>query len=210
MASPLQTIEVDRASVDHSPLEDAQGLGVGVLLCSIGLTLLSHLGFLTGQTAGLALLLSYVSGVGFGPVFFAVNLPFHLLAWKRLGREFALKSFGCVIALSVLTEWVPDLMPLGALDPVFGVIAFGVITGFGLLAIFRHKGSLGGIGVVALLAQDTVGIRAGYVQLLFDVAIFAAALFLFPPGVVAYSLLGAAVLNGVIALNHRRDRYIAT
>ena len=101
-------------------------------------------------------------------------------------------------------------MPLGALDPVFGVIAFGVITGLGLLAIFRHRGSLGGIGVVALLAQDTIGIRAGYVQLLVDVAIFAVALFLFPVGMVAYSLLGAVVLNGVIAFNHRRDRYIAT
>jgi len=27
--------------------------------------------------------------------------------------------------------------------------------------------------------------------------------------VVAYSLAGAAILNGVIAFNHRRDRYIA-
>ena len=36
------------------------------------------------------------------------------------------------------------------------------------------------------------------------------AVFIFPASVVAYSLLGAVVLNGVIAFNHRRDRYVAT
>jgi hypothetical protein len=32
---------------------------------------------------------------------------------------------------------------------------------------------------------------------------------MFPWTVVAWSVAGAAVLNGVIAVNHRRDRYIA-
>jgi uncharacterized membrane-anchored protein YitT (DUF2179 family) len=75
--------------------------------------------------------------------------------------------------------------------------------------MFRHNGSLGGLGVLALLVQDSTGFRAGYVQLIADGVIFAVALFLFPLATVGWSLLGALVLNMVIAINHRRDRYIA-
>ncbi|WP_232790454.1 YitT family protein [Pelagovum pacificum] len=193
----------------HTSVEDAQGLTIGLLAAAVGLTFLQHLGFLTGQTAGLALIIAYLLGWSFGVVFFLVNLPFYVLAWRRLGREFTIKSFACVALLSVLV----DVLPLGIrfeyLNPVLGVIVFGVLTGFGLLGVFRHKGSLGGLGVIALLAQDRLGIRAGYVQLAVDGLLFFVALFLFEFRVVAYSLFGAVILNGVIAFNHRRDRYIA-
>jgi uncharacterized membrane-anchored protein YitT (DUF2179 family) len=89
-------------------------------------------------------------------------------------------------------------------------VAFGATVGLGLLAMFRHNGSMGGLGVVALLVQDTTGFKAGWVQLIADAVIFGVAFLLFPAEVVLYSLLGAVVLNLVITFNHRRDRYIAT
>jgi uncharacterized membrane-anchored protein YitT (DUF2179 family) len=199
----------DPAAIAHSPLEDAQGLGAGVIMCTLGLLFLTHLGLLTGQTAGLALLIAYVTGWSFGAVFLVVSVPFYVLAWRRMGAEFTLKSAGCVVAVAAGSEFLPRLVVLGEVQPAVGAVLFGVMTAFGLLAIFRHKGSLGGLGVVALMVQDSTGFRAGWVQLIFDLCLFAVALVLFPVGVVAYSLLGAAVLNVMIALNHRRDRYIA-
>lgn len=196
--------------VQHSALDDAQGLSIGVLLCSVGLTFLSHLGLVTGQTAGLALVISYLSGWSFGLVFFVVNLPFYWLAYRKLGLEFTLKSLGCVTALSLATEAMPLGFRIEEISPLLGAVIFGATTGLGLLAIFRHKGSLGGLGVVALLVQDATGFRAGYVQLLFDLVLFSVAAFLFPLSIIAYSLVGAAVLNGVIAFNHNRQRYIAS
>ena len=62
---------------------------------------------------------------------------------------------------------------------------------------------------MALWLQDTRGIRAGWVQLGFDVAVFALAMSLFDFTTVGWSLLGAGVTNIMIATNHRRDRYIA-
>lgn len=194
--------------VPHTPLEDAQGLSIGLLTAAVGLTFLTHLGFLTGQTAGLALIVSYLTGWSFGIVFALVNLPFYAFAWRRLGPEFTLKSIFCVLALSVLVDWMPGVMAFDTLDPLLGTTIFGVLTGFGLLGVFRHKGSLGGLGVVALLIQDRTGFRAGYVQLIVDAALFAVAFFLFDLRVVLYSLYGAVILNGVIAFNHRRDRYL--
>ncbi|MEL6691145.1 MAG: YitT family protein, partial [Pseudomonadota bacterium] len=169
----------------------------------------THLGFLTGQTAGVALLIAYPMGWSFGLVFFLINIPFYAFAYLRLGIEFTVKSVICVTAVSVLSDYLPFFIVFESLDPIVGTLVFGTTVGLGLLACFRHKGSLGGLGVVALMIQDRTGFKAGYVQLMVDVAIFGVAIFLFPASVVAYSLLGAVVLNGVIAFNHRRDRYVA-
>ena len=173
----------------HTWLEDIQGLGISLITASVGIVFLSSLGFLTGQTAGIALIISYLTGVSFGTVFFLVNLPFYAFAWRRLGPEFTLKSILCVTALSVLVDWLPSMMHFDVLNPILGTLVFGVLTGFGLLGVFRHKGSLGGLGVIALLIQDRTGFRAGYVQLIVDAVIFAAAFFLFDLPVVLYSCL---------------------
>lgn len=200
---------IDPDAVAHTPLEDAQGLSIGCFLTSVGLVFLTHLGFLTGQTAGLALLIAYPMGWSFGVVFFLINIPFYLFAYLRLGLEFTLKSLFCVTAVSLLSDYLPVFIAFEGLNPLVGTLVFGTTVGLGLLACFRHRGSLGGLGVVALMIQDRTGFKAGYFQLAVDAAIFAVAIFLFPATIVAYSLLGAIVLNGVIAFNHRRDRYIA-
>ncbi|MAC80666.1 MAG: membrane protein [Rhodobacteraceae bacterium] len=197
-------------TVDHSVLDDVQGLGIGLFLCALGIQFLTTAGLITGQTAGVAVIISYLTGYSFGTVFFVVNLPFYFFAWKRLGTEFTVKSLISVTLLSVLTDVLPRTMSLDDLNPAIAALAFGTTVGIGLLAMFRHNGSLGGLGVVALYVQDSTGFKAGYVQLIVDAVIFAVAALLFPLTTVAWSLLGAVVLNLVITFNHRRDRYIAT
>jgi uncharacterized membrane-anchored protein YitT (DUF2179 family) len=194
----------------HTALEDIQGLSIGLITTGIGLSLIAHLGFITGQTAGLALVLSYLTGVSFSWVFWLINIPFYILAYFRMGSAFTLKSAICVTLLSLMMAYMPHILTFETLNPLFGTLAFGVLTGFGLLGVFRHNASLGGLGVLALIAQDRFGIRAGVVQIAFDVALFAVAAFLFAPTVVLHSLFGALILNSVIAFNHRRDHYVAS
>ncbi len=194
----------------HSLLEDAQGIAYGAGMAAFGITILTHLGLVTGQTAGLAVLISYATGWGFGPVFFAINLPFYWLGYRRIGPAFVLKTFLAVGLMSALAMIFPRWVDFAYLDPIVGAILFGAISGSALLALFRHGASLGGVGIVALYLQDKTGFRAGWTQLLFDVAIFSVALTLRDAGTVAISALGALVVNIVIAVNHRRDRYIVT
>ncbi|MBJ3763029.1 YitT family protein [Maribius pontilimi] len=203
---------IDTASQtkSHTWIEDAQGIVFGTFMCALGLQFLTFLGLVTGQTAGLAVIVSYLTGWPFGAVFFVVNLPFYWLAWQRMGRIFTVKSLISVTLLSGMVELLPAGLTLAHVTPALGALIVGALTGAGLLALFRHGGSLGGIGVVALYLQDRFGLKAGYVQLGFDAALFSVAAFLFPPSLVFYSLLGAVVLNLIIAVNHRRDRYIAT
>lgn len=196
--------------IRHTPTEDLQGIAYGATACAFSITILTHLGLITGQTAGLAVLLSYVTGIGFGWVFFAINLPFYWLGYRRMGWLFAVKTFLAVGALSVMSALVPGWVSFAHLNPVFGAVIFGLISGSALLALFRHGASLGGVGILALYLQDRTGFRAGHTQLLFDAALFTVALFLLDLRTVALSFLGAVVVNLVIAVNHRRDRYVAT
>ena len=145
----------------HGLLDDAQGIAYGGFMASVGVVLLTHLGFVTGQTAGLAILISYATGWSFGLVFFVVNLPFYWLGYRRLGLRFVLKSLAAVTLLSVLVTVLPGLLQFGAVHPLVGALLFGCITGSALLALFRHGASLGGIGIVALYLQDATGFRAG-------------------------------------------------
>jgi uncharacterized membrane-anchored protein YitT (DUF2179 family) len=194
----------------HTWNEDIQGIGLGIFMCALGVQVLTHVGLITGQTAGIAVILSYLTGFPFGPIFFLINIPFYAVAWFRMGPAFTVKSLISVTLLSLATMVLPQWFSIGHLTTPLGAVMAGCLTGIGLLAMFRHNGSLGGLGVVALLLQDKLGYRAGYVQLCADAVIFTVALFLFPFTTVAWSVLGALVLNMIIAINHRRDRYIAT
>ncbi len=198
-----------QAADKHTLFEDAQGFIFGTAMCAFALVMLKDLGFITGQTAGLSLLISYVLDAPFGWVFFLVNLPFYWFGYKRMGLRFVLKTFVCVALISVFAELFPAFVSFEHLDPTFGAVMLGFMQGAGLMAIFRHGGSLGGIGILALYLQDATKFKAGYVQLAFDGVLFLVAALLLPLPQVIFSLLGAVVLNLVIAINHRRDRYIA-
>ena len=81
-------------------------------------------------------MLSYLSGFEAGLLFFLPSLPFYGLAITRMGWDFTLKSFAAFAVLSMVIEVQPSLVDLSRLDPLYGAVVTGVITGFGLLASF--------------------------------------------------------------------------
>lgn len=193
----------------HSLIEDVQGIAFGIVMAALGIHILTHMGFATGQTTGLAVLVAYTGNLPFSLVYFTINLPFLGLGWWYLGRRFALKTLICTAALSVLTDILPRWMVLGPMEPAFAAILFGILFGIAALAVVRHGGSFGGFAIPALILQDRLGIRAGYTQLAVDVVIFSAAALILAPETLLWSFLGAATYSLFLAVNHRRDRYIA-
>ncbi len=200
---------IDPDAIKHRWYEDVLGLGSGVVLCWLGLHLLAGLGLFTGQIAGLAMVVALMTGLPFAALFVAISLPFYIFGARKMGWAFTVKSLVCVAGVGAASALLPPHFAIAALHPALGVITFAVVTSVGLIAIFRHGGSLGGIGILALYAQDRGWMQAGTVQLLFDIALFAVAAVFLPFTVLAWSLAGVVVLNITIILNHRRDRYIA-
>lgn len=201
----IQTPPPDR----HSPAEDIHAIVIGAVLVALGLQFLRASGLITGQVAGLALIASKPTGLSFGMVFFVMNLPFYLLAFRTLGLRFTIKSLSAAALMAVLADTIPLVVHLDPVHPAIGATFFGILAGMGLLSLFRHGATLGGLGIVALWLQDTRGWRAGQVQLAADALIFTFALLYFSGEQVAWSLVGAFILNMILTINHRRDRYIA-
>lgn len=197
-----------RDPLAHSLVEDVLGVLTGTFVSSLGLFLLKSTGAVTGGTAGLSLLLSYVVPIPFGVLFLVVNLPFFALAvWKK-GWTFTLRTALSVSLVSGFSLLVPLAVDLDRIDPVFAVIAGNLLAGVALLILFRHRSSLGGVNILALILQERLGWRAGYVQMAIDVTIVACAFAVAPVPTVLLSAAGAVLLNLVLALNHRPGRYL--
>ncbi|WP_349828726.1 YitT family protein [Brevibacterium litoralis] len=208
MSAPV-TETVESVRIPHTALEDALGLVTGIVVTSLGLYLVKAVGAVTGGTAGLSLAISYAAPLSFEVLFILVNLPFFALALWKKGWVFTVKSLGCVVAASALTGLQSWALPLDQVNTLYGVLAGNLLIGVGLLVLFRHGGSMGGFNIFAIIVQEKSGVRAGYVQMGLDVAVVLSSFFLASPLMVLLSALGAAVLNIVLAFNHRPGRYIA-
>lgn len=194
--------------VPHSLFEDAQGLLTGTLFVALGVLFFREAGLLTGGTTGLAFLLHYQQGWSLGLTLFVLNLPFYLFGWWTLGRVFTLKTFVAVALLSAHVEWLPHAITLTPLSLPVAAVLGGLLAGTGILMLIRHQASLGGVGIMALWIQQRHARQAGHVQMLADAAILAGGLLVVPPALVVISLLGAVAMNAVIAINHRKGRYL--
>jgi uncharacterized membrane-anchored protein YitT (DUF2179 family) len=180
---------------------------MGASFAALGVVMLKSAGVVTGGVAGIALILSDLTHWKVGPLFFALNLPFFILAQRTLGWVFTLKSLATTALLSIFTLVMPGWLHIVSIDPIFAAIFGGSLIGMGVLALARHRASVGGIGVLAIWLHEKRGINAGKVQMTFDVLIVASAFFVVDLRHLALSVLSAVALSLVMIAYHRPGRY---
>ncbi|MBE9603636.1 YitT family protein [Acetobacteraceae bacterium H6797] len=193
----------------HRLYEDALAIGLGTLFVAFGMALCAKTVLLVGGTAGLGLLLQYATGWGFWITFSALNLPFYILSLKRLGLAFTLRTFIAVSLVSVFMKLTSGWVEIARVEPVYAALFGGAITGTGLLMLFRHRAGLGGFQILAIWLQDRFNLRAGWFLMGVDVCILALASTILSAEQLALSILGTAMINLILALNHKPGRYLA-
>lgn len=198
---------VEQPRTAHTALEDVLAIVIGTLMVSFGVVMLRQVGTLTGGTAGMAFLAHYLTQVSFGTAFFIINLPFYYLSIRRMGWQFTLKTFSAVALVSVFSDLHPLFIHFDHLQPFYATLFGNVIMGIGFIVLFRHKASLGGVNILALFLQDKYGLRAGKLQMGVDCCIVLASLFVVSYEMLIASILGAVIVNLIIAMNHRPGRY---
>jgi len=199
-----------KQKIHHAIQEDLFALLTASLFVALGLYFFKACGFLTGGTAGITLLLTQFLPFSFGQIFFVINIPFYFLAWSRLGTRFTANTFLSVTVISLLIDNLHYFIELGSINLAFAAILGGLLIGTGILIMFRHVSSLGGLGILAKYFQDRFGLSAGKFQMAVDITIVGVGFFLVSLEILAYSLLGAIALNIVIAINHKPGRYQIT
>lgn len=203
-----RSLVFDEKAHAHSVAEDVLGILTGTFLASLGLHLLHAAHAVTGGTAGLSLLLGYATAWPFWLLFAVINVPFALLAVWRRGWDFTIRT---IISIALVSVWalVHDaLFPITQIEPWYGTLAGNLLAGVGVLILFRHRSSVGGVNIIGLEVQDRTGFRAGWTMMVFDLLIILAAVLVMPWPNVAMSAVGAVLLNLVLALNHRPGRYL--
>jgi uncharacterized membrane-anchored protein YitT (DUF2179 family) len=196
--------------ISHSLFDDVQAILLASLFMSFGVALFTQQEFLIGGTAGVAFLGSYASSWSFGQLFFVINIPFYGLALWRLGWFFTLKTFVAVGLVSILSDWIPQWIVIDSSIPLFAAIFGGSMMGAGLLMLFRHKASLGGLNILSLYLSKYHNVNAGRFQMVVDVVIIILAIYIVDIWATIYSVVAAICMNAVLAINFKKGRYLAS
>ncbi len=192
----------------HSLTEDVLAILTAAAFVSLGSGLIGHARLLTGGTFGVALILTRLTPLTFGQLYVLINLPFFWLGVRQMGWRFTLKTFAAIALVSFGADHLRQVLHFGEVALPYAAIMGGLLMGIGLLILFRHGASLGGLNILAIWLQERHGVRAGKFQMAVDSAIVVASFFIVTPWVLALSVLGAVALNVVLAVNHRPGRYL--
>src|SRR6267142_6681491 len=150
---------------------------LGIFSAGLGLKgflLSSH--FIDGGVTGVSMLLADVLSVPLSILILVINLPFIALAYRQIGRAFAIKSTLAIAGLSLCLAFVkyPDVTPDKLLTAIFG----GFFIGAGIGLAIRGGAVLDGTEIAALLVSRNVHIlRVADVILALNIVIFLTAAF---------------------------------
>lgn len=158
-----------------------QGLYTGGLLgfCQVARTLLLNSLGIGGGSYDLA-----------GVLYFLLNIPIFLLAYKALGKDLLLKTMICTVAYSLFYSTIPVPAAPVVEDMLTSCLLGGIITGIGSGLILTCGCSGGGLDVVGLyLSKRGSNYTVGKFNLGFNIVLYALCLFLFDPSVAIYSII---------------------
>lgn len=195
------------AGLPHSLFEDVYAVVVGTILLSLGVVILQKAQLATGGVAGLALTISYISGLPVGLLYAGLTLPMLAITIRSMGRAFLIKTLIVTFGVFGVTTLAPHVFQIGRIDTTTAAIVGGTVIGMGALALARHAAGSGGSGAIVLWLYRTRGWNAGRSQMCFDACVLFFSLFTLNLNQMLWSLLGVAATGGILYVWHRPGRY---
>ena len=174
----------------------------GVLAAGMGLKgFLFSSNFIDGGVTGVSMLLAKMSSLPLALWLPLVNAPFIAIAYREIGKAFAVRSIFAIAGLSLVVAYLPypDVTPDSVLTSIFG----GFFIGAGIGLAVRGNAVLDGTEVAALIISRRKGIlKVGDVILIFNIVLFGGAITWLGVEPALYSILtyitAARTLNFVI------------
>lgn len=175
--------------------------------------------FSIGGVSGMAILLGKLFPTLSPSTFNSIiNLLFLVLGFVMLDKGFGFRTVYCSLLYSGLVQVFEWLFPLSGplTDELFLELFFAVLLpALGAAILFNIGASSGGTDIAAMILKKYTGLDVGRALLVSDVAIAAAALFVFDVKAGLCSLLGlvlkSVVVDSVIeSLNRRKAFFVVT
>lgn len=171
-----------------SLLKDLVLITLGVFAAGFGLeSFLLPNNFIDGGATGIALLTSELSGVSLSVLLLVVNIPFVILGYNVIGKQFAIKAAAAIAGLALVTAIVhfPDVTNDKLLVAVFG----GFFLGAGIGLTVRGGGVIDGTEVVAIYLSRRFSTTIGDIIIIINVLVFLAAAYLLTVETALYSMI---------------------
>ncbi len=174
---------------------------LGELIAAAALNLfIVPLNLYTGGLMGVCQLLRTLAadylGISFGAydvagiLYFLLNVPILLLAYKNLGRAFVVKTLICTAAFSLFYSLIPSPSVPIVDDYLTACLLGGILAGVGSGLVLTCGASGGGLDIVGLcLSKRGSQFTVGKFSLSFNAVLYTACLFLFSPEVAIYSVI---------------------
>ena len=169
-------------------LKDAVLVILGIFSAAFGFKgfLLSN-HFIDGGATGISLLISALTHIPLYLLILVVNIPFIFLAYKVIGKSFALKTALAIsgLALVVGTVTFPDVTKDNLLVALFG----GAFLGAGIGLSVRGGAVIDGTEVLAIYLSRKLGTTMGDIIILINVIIFSTAAYFLSVEIALYSMI---------------------
>lgn len=162
---------------------------IGGVICAVvalkGFMLPNH--FIDGGITGIAILASKALHIDISFLLIALNFPFVVIGYKRIGKSFAVQTTLAVLllVLGLNTLQVPVITDDKILIALFGGFFIGLAIGF----IIRSGGVLDGLEVIAHYTNKRSGWSTGEIVMLINTAVILGAVFQFGIEAGMYSIL---------------------
>lgn len=161
---------------------------IGIFSASFGFKgfLLTN-NFIDGGATGISLLISALTKIPLPILIVCVNIPFIILAYKILGKTFAIKTALAIsgLALCLATVTFPDVTKDNLLVAVFG----GFFLGAGIGLSVRGGAVIDGTEVLAIFLSRKLGTTIGDIIIAINVLIFSAAAYFLSVEIALYSMI---------------------
>lgn len=126
---------------------------MGSCAFSVGINcFLARNNILNGGFTGIATILNYLFDIPIGSAIFIMNVPLLLIAYKKLGAAFVLRTF-LVIGISSVIIDLGVYLPVYKNDLLLASIFGGVLSGLSLGMIFMRNATTGGVDIIAKLIK---------------------------------------------------------
>lgn len=171
---------------------------LGCFITSCGILVLRHAHLVTGGVPGIALGISYLTGMPFSALFLLINGPFYVLSVMRMGWNFTLSTLFAAVMVTVLTA-IDQFLPNIIISEWAGAVFGGVLMGFGLSYLFWNGASLGGVNILVLYLQRKCGWNPGKTTFVADFVVVLTSVY--SVGILKgfFSVLSVVILSAIIS-----------
>ena len=139
-----------------------------------------------------------------GTIYFIINVPLFVMAYKNIGKAFFFRTVFAVILQTIMLSFLPSVKIVS--DVLTNVIVGGIVGGIGVGFILSSGASTGGTDIIGLIAaKKNNNFSVGKMGLFINFIIYIVAGLRYGLEIMIYSIIYSSVDNLLVDKMHEQN-----